>query len=148
MKTQFAIVAALAVSAAFPSWAAGDLSRANVQEVTMEMGTNDDGMYFSPNEFVFETGKAYKMVMTNVDDVKHEVTFGEGTEKMFTRKIEITTPDDALIAEIKGHINEVEIGPHQTVEWFFVPIQPKDFEIKCEIEGHYELGMHANASFK
>lgn len=139
-----ASVAALALAGA--AYADGDLSRANVQKVTLEMGSNDDGMYFSPNDFTFKTGQAYNLVMVNVDDIKHEVSLNELTERIFTRKIEISNADGGLVAEIKGAIREVELGPHQTVEWFFVPIQTVETaEISCEIEGHYESGMHATA---
>lgn len=135
---------------AMPALAAGDLSRKDVQTVTLEMGTDDDGhMYFKPDHFTFETGKAYKWVLKNVDEIKHELAINEMRERIFTRKLEITTPDDELIAEIKGDITEVEVGPGQTVEWFFVPVQTDDeIEITCEIPGHYEAGMHATVTLK
>jgi len=135
------VVVAAAVSTAF---AEGDLSRADVQKVALEMGTDDDGnMYFKPNHFDFETGKAYALVMTNVDDYKHELALNEVMERIFIRKVEIENAGGDLVAEIKGHINEVEVGPHQTVEWYFVPVQPgESMEITCEIDGHYEAGMH------
>ncbi len=135
----------IAAGAASPALAAGDLTRADIQKVTMEMGTDDDGnMYFSPSEFTFETGKAYNWVLTNVDDYKHELSIHELRERIFTRKLEISTPDGDLVAEIKGDITEVEVGPGQTVEWFFVPVQTTKgpVEITCEIAGHYDAGMH------
>ncbi len=124
------------------AFAAGDLSRANIQEVAIEMGTNDDGMYFTPSEFKFETGVAYKWVLTNVDDIKHEVSIGEMKEKIFTRKIEIVDAEGELVAEVKGSIHEVEVGPHQSVEWYFVPVQTGEaMVLACELEGHAEAGM-------
>ena len=144
-------IAALALLA-FPtaSFAEGDLSRADVQKLPLEMGTNDEGeMYFKPNHFDLTTGQAYAFVMTNVDDYKHEVSLNEMVERIFTRKIEIATADGDLVAEIKGHINEVEVGPHQTVEWYFVPVQTgEDIEITCELEGHYDAGMHGTVTIK
>ena len=139
--------AILALGLAGSVFAAGDLSRTDIQTVTLEMGTTDDGdMYFTPSDLTFETGRAYKLHMVNVDEIKHEVSLGELGEKIFTRKIEIETADGDLIAEIKGQIHEVEIGPHQAVDWYFVPVQTMDdAEIKCEIEGHYDAGMHAMA---
>jgi len=87
------------------------------------------------------------MVMTNVDDTKHELAINEMFERVFTRKIEIADSEDNLVAEIKGAIYEVEVGPHQTVEWFFVPVQTmKTSEITCEIPGHYEAGMFATVT--
>ena len=141
------LLTGLAVSG--PVLAAGDLSRADVQKVVIEMGSNDDGMYFKPNNFVFETGKAYDLSMVNVDDIKHEVSLNEMTERIFTRKVEIEGADGELVAEIKGVVREVEVGPHQTADWFFVPIQPiESTEITCEIPGHYESGMKAGVQIQ
>ena len=137
----------LAAAIATPALAEGDLSRANVIEVNMEMGSNDDGMYLSPADYVFETGQAYKLVMTNVDEIKHELALNEMVERIFTRKIQVEDADGNLVTEVKGAVWEVEVGPLQTVEWYFVPVQTMDeVEITCEIAGHYESGMFANAS--
>lgn len=148
MKRLLATAAALVLAVAGAAYAEGDLTRANIQTVNLEMGTGDDGMYFKADTYVFETGKAYKLHMVNVDDIKHELAFEELGEKMFTRKVEIQTPDGELVAEIKGAVHEIEVGPHQAVDWFFVPIQTGKGELKCEIEGHYEAGMHADIEFK
>jgi uncharacterized cupredoxin-like copper-binding protein len=139
------LVASL-LAAPVVTFAAGDLSRADVQNVVLEMGSNDDGMYFSPSEFRFETGQAYNLVLVNVDDIKHEVSLGDMVERIFTRKIEVENDSGDLIVEIKGSINEVEVGPHQKAQWFFVPVQTTDaVQIACEIPGHKEAGMVGTA---
>jgi uncharacterized cupredoxin-like copper-binding protein len=129
-------------------WAEGDLSRANPIVVTLEMGSNVGGMFFAPNAFTFETGQAYIWRLTNVDDgTAHELAINEMRERIFTRKLEISDADGNLIAEIKGDINEVEIGPGQTVDWYFVPVQTDGpIEIACEIPGHREAGMFGNVT--
>lgn len=141
---RFAAVVLAALAVPGLAVAEGDLSRADVQKVAVELGTDANGnMYFKPDHFEFETGRAYALVMTNIDDYKHELALNEMLEKIFTRKIEITAADGELVAEIKGYITEVEVGPHQTAEWYFVPVQTgEDMEITCELEGHYEAGMH------
>lgn len=125
------------------AWAEGDLSRADVQEIELRMGTNDDGsMYFEPSHLELVTGQAYKIVLINEDEIKHEFAGHEFVEKLFTRKVEIEDEDGELVAEIKGLIREVEVGPHQEVEWFVVPIQTgENIPIECELEGHAEAGM-------
>lgn len=148
MKRLLATTAVLALGLAGAAWAEGDLTRTDIQTVNLEMGTGDDGMYFKADTDTFETGKAYKLHMVNVDEIKHELAFEELAEKFFTRKVEIETADGDLIAEIKGQIHEVEVGPGQAVDWFFVPLQPGNGELKCEIEGHYEAGMHMDVAFK
>lgn len=148
MKTSFTAAAFLVLSAYAPAFAEGDLSRANVIDVAIEMGSNDDGMYLKPNQFEFTTGQAYKLILTNVDDTKHELALNGIGERVFTRKIEASDADGNLITEVKGAIREVEVGPGKVVEWFIVPVQTTDepMEITCEIPGHYEAGMFATVA--
>lgn len=150
MKTLASAIAIMALAHAIPAQAEGDLSRANVIDVTIEMGSNDDGMYLKPDNFEFETGQAYKLVLVNVDEIKHEIALNEMGEKIFNRKVEIEDKDGNLVAEIKGSIREVEVGPKQTVEWYIVPVQTTNgpVEITCELPGHLEAGMHATAVIK
>ena len=150
MKSMIASLAVMAIAAANPAAAEGDLSRANVIDVVIEMGSNDDGMYFKPDNYEFVTGQAYKLILTNVDEIKHELALNEMGERIFTRKIEATDADGNLITEVKGTIREVEVGPGKVVEWYFVPVQTTDdpVEIICGIPGHYEAGMHAMVTLK
>lgn len=142
MKPLAAIASMLAITLSSAAMAEGDLSRNNPIEVILEMGSSDDGMYFKPSHLEFETGKAYKLVLKNNDGIKHEVESHGFVEKIFTRKVEIETSSGELIAEIKGSIREVEVGPWQEVQWFFVPIQPgENMELTCALEGHAEAGM-------
>ncbi|MBV1902663.1 MAG: hypothetical protein KUG58_03400 [Marinosulfonomonas sp.] len=150
MKSMIASLAVMAIAAANPAAAEGDLSRANVIDVVIEMGSNDDGMYFKPDNYEFVTGQAYKLILTNVDEIKHELALNEMGERIFTRKIEATDADGNLITEVKGTIREVEVGPGKVVEWYFVPVQTTDdpVEIICGIPGHYEAGMHAMVTLR
>ena len=148
MKPMTTPLAILAFSLAGPAFSEGDLSRANVIDVVIEMGSNDDGtMYLKPDNYEFVTGQAYKLVLTNVDDIKHELALNEMGERIFTRKVEVADENGDLLAEVKGSIREVEVGPGKTVEWFIVPVQTTDepVEITCEIPGHLEAGMRASA---
>lgn len=126
------------------AFAEGDLSRLNVIEVPVELGSNDNGMFVNFAFSDFTTGQAYDLVITNTDDFKHEIALNEFGEVIFTRKVEISDDDGNLVAEIKGQIREVEVGANQTVHWFIVPVQSSNhpFEITCELDGHYEAGMY------
>jgi uncharacterized cupredoxin-like copper-binding protein len=95
--------------------AEGDLSRADIIDVTIETGSNEDGMFFSPDNYKFVTGQAYRLILTNVDEIKHEIALNEMGERIFTRKIEASDPEGNLIIEVKGSISEVEVGPGMTV---------------------------------
>jgi uncharacterized cupredoxin-like copper-binding protein len=141
MKTINLLILALILAPL--TYADGDLSRANVKTVLLEMGTNNEGMYFKPTHLKFKTGQAYKIVLKNVDKIKHEIEANEFVEKIFTRKVEIKNKSGELVAEIKGNIHEIEVGPEQEVEWFIVPIQTGvELEMLCALPGHKEAGMH------
>ncbi len=142
MRKIFCLASALALIAPIAAMAEGDLSRNNPTKVVLEMGTIDGHMYFKPSHLEFETGKAYNLVLKNVDPIKHEVESHSLVERIFTRKVEIANASGDLVAEIKGNIREIEIGPGQEVQWFFVPIQPGEkLEMKCALEGYSEAGM-------
>jgi uncharacterized cupredoxin-like copper-binding protein len=150
VKSLTTSLAVLIVSLAGPAFSEGDLSRANVIDVVIEMGSNDDGMYLKPDNYEFVTGQAYKLVLTNVDEIKHELALNEMGERIFTRKVEVADEKGDLVAEVKGNIREVEVGAGKTVEWFIVPIQTTEepVEITCEIPGHLEAGMRASVMIK
>lgn len=143
MKTViFAASLALTVPGSL-AFATGDLSRNNLNTIVVEMGSVGESMYFKPNHLELETGKAYKLVLKNVDDVEHEFEAPEFVEKVFTRKVEVKGPNGKMLAEIKGSIREIEIGPGGEVEWYIVPVQTgKNLELVCAIPGHKEAGMH------
>ena len=123
-------------------FAKGDLSRANPETIVIEMGSTAKGMYFKPSHLNLVTGKAYKLVLRNVDKIKHEVEAPEFTEKVFTRKVEVKDHDGKMLAEIKGSVSEIEVGAGGEVEWFIVPVQTgKDLAMECALPGHKEAGM-------
>lgn len=152
MKTLPIVLSMSALMLVSSALAAGDLTRADPIEIVLEMGSSDDvamPMYFKPNHLELETGKAYKIVLRNVDEIKHEFAGGEFISKVFTRKLEITTASGDLVAEIKGTVAEIEVGPGQEVAWFFVPVQTgENLEMLCEIKGHKEAGMFGTVTIK
>jgi len=149
MKTLPILLSGAALLFAAGTQAAGDLSRADPKEIVIEMGTSGDKMYFKPDHLDLETGKAYKIVLRNLDDTKHEFAGHELIEKLFTRKVEITDPSGNLVAEIKGNVREIEVGPNREVEWFIVPIQTgENIPMECELAGHKEAGMVGTVTIK
>ena len=140
--------AALLLSPA--AYAAGDLSRADITEIAIEMGsTNPKVMFFNPSDIELETGKAYKIVFTNTDKIKHEFDAGELAAKVFTRKVEVLDHEGKMLSEVKGNIREIEVAAGGVVEWFIVPVQTgTDIEVVCALEGHAEAGMHGAWSIK
>lgn len=149
MKPLFILAAVATVLTASAALAAGDLSRANPKEIVLGMGTKDGKMFFNPKHLELETGKAYKIVLKNLDGIKHEFAGHEFMEKLFTRKVEIADKEGKLVAEIKGNFREIEVGPHREAEWFIVPVLTgKKLEMVCELKGHKEAGMHGTVTIK
>ena len=149
MTVKNGLIAALGFFLIPSVYADGDLSRANVQTVTLEMGTKDGHMYFEPSHLNLRTGQAYKIVLKNVDKIKHELEANEFVDKVFTRKVEIENSEGNLVAEIKGSVREIEVGPNQSVEWFVVPVQSGEkIEMVCALPGHKEAGMHGLITIK
>lgn len=144
------VLVLVGISFATTAMAKGDYTKRNVKKVYIELGSRASGeMYMKPSSYKFETGKAYVLIINNVDTQKHELALGGLGERSFTRKIQINDSKGNLISEIKGGIREVEVGPGYTAEWYIVPLQPLEAgEILCGIEGHYELGMKAKVSIK
>lgn len=111
-------------------------------KIVIELGSDGERVYFRPNHLVFETGKAYNLVLKNTDKTKHELEAHEFVEKIFTRKVEVVDREGQMLAEIKGSVSEVEVGPGGEVEWLFVPMQTgKDLSMDCALPGHKEAGM-------
>lgn len=150
MKSLVMMTVVSVVAVASVAHADGDLSRANLKTITIEMGSTDaKHMYFKPNHVDLNTGKAYKIVLKNVDKIKHEFAAPELTPKVFTRKVEVIGANGKMIAEIKGGIHEIELAPGGVAEWFIVPVQTgKNIPMVCELKGHKEAGMHGTITVK
>jgi len=150
MKSVPVMLAVSVLAIASVARADGDLSRANPTEIAIEMGQTDSKhMYFKPNHIDLQTGKAYKIVLKNVDNIKHEFAAPDLVTRAFTRKVEVLGADGKMIAEIKGGVVEIELAPGGVAEWFIVPIQTgNNIPMVCELEGHQEAGMHGTITVK
>lgn len=144
---RFALGALALLLLASPNFAAGDLTRQKPIEVTVELGTTNGSMTYTPNTLTFETGRLYKLVLRNPSPQKHYFTSYKLASKVFTRKVQVFY-DDTRLAEIKGAIREIEVFPGGMAEWWFVPLQTGEFEdLHCRVKDkktgvrHSEQGM-------
>jgi uncharacterized cupredoxin-like copper-binding protein len=129
--------------------AAGDLSRQDPIEVTVDLG--QPGKHaFEPSRLKFETGKLYKLVLRNPSSDPHYFTSHAFTQLIFTRKVQVVQQREgktAVLAEFKGAIREIEVYPGQTAEWWFAPIAAgRVTDLQCGIKAadgktHAEHGM-------
>jgi uncharacterized cupredoxin-like copper-binding protein len=128
---------------------AGDLSRQDPIEVKVELGKPGTHA-FVPNRLRFETGKLYKLVLSNPSNDPHYFTSHAFSQLIFTRKVQVTQMRDGklvTLAEFKGAIREIEVYPGYSAEWWFVPVATgRVTDLECGIRGadgktHKDHGM-------
>lgn len=140
------LFALLAVVAASRAEAAGDLSRQDPIEVVVELGRGGTHAFF-PNKIELETGRLYKLVLTNKSEAPHYFTSHEFSQRVFTRKVQVVGAERSVLAEFKGAIREIEVYPGHTAEWWLVPIATgRVTDLHCGIRDkdgrtHAEHGM-------
>jgi uncharacterized cupredoxin-like copper-binding protein len=150
MRLALALLAiGLLLPALGPAHGAGDLSRQEAIEVTVELGKPGQHV-FVPNKLRFETGKLYKLVLKNPSSDPHYFTSHAFTQLIYTRKVQVVQGRDGkmtTLAEFKGAIREIEVYPGETAEWWFVPIATgRVTDLRCGIVGtdgktHADHGM-------
>ena len=131
-----ALVAALTF--VLPARAAGDLSKQQPIEVTVDLGKPGEHT-FSPNKLRFETGKLYKLILRNPSNDPHYFTSHAFSQMIFTRKVQVVQVRDGkpvTLAEFKGAIREIEVYPGHSAEWWFVPVAAgRVTDLQCGIVG-------------
>ena len=111
-------------------------------EVAISLGTEDGQMKFAPDTLTFERGTYYKLVITNPSPHEHYFTSDAFSTHIFTRKIEVMNRDGKTLAEIHGSINDMELKPGVSVEWFFFPMtKGQNLKLYCHKKGHESQGM-------
>jgi uncharacterized cupredoxin-like copper-binding protein len=130
-------------------FAAGDLSRQDPIEVTVDLGKPGQHV-FTPNQIKFETGKLYKLILRNSSDDPHYFTSHNFSQMVFTRKVQVVQTSSGkpvTLAEFKGAIREIEVYPGHAAEWWLVPVAAgRVTDLHCGIKdkngkSHAELGM-------
>ena len=107
-------------------WASAETIRIDMSEFS-----------FSPSDITLEAGKPYILELVTVGAVKHEFTAPEFFPSAAWRKAE------SAESEVKAtYFKEIEVFPGKQVDLYLVPITPGVYDLVCEIEGHFEAGMH------
>ena len=143
------LLATIGVGASGSGMAAGDMTGQDPVEVTVQLGDNKNALRFFPSKIELETGKLYRLVLHNPSSMKHYFSSEGLARSVFTRKAQVMGSSGSVIAEIKGHIREIEVYPGGTAEWWFVPLKTGSLDdLKCTIEGHAEGGMVGTITIK
>ena len=133
-------VGAAALAVTRPAQAAGDLTRQTPIVMNVELGRPDGRHAFEPNHLRFETGKLYRLVLSNVSRDPHYFTSDEFANRVFTRKVQVTQRGadgrEIVLAEFKGSIREIEVYPGHAAEWWLVPVATgRITDLRCGIVG-------------
>ncbi len=129
--------------------AGGDLTAQQPIVKIIQLGDKNNTLRFYPDHLQFETGKLYKLVINNPSKQKHYFSAEDMARSVFTRKVQVVSSENKTLAEVKGTINEIEIYPGATAEWWFVPVKTlKASHLHCSIKGHTEAGMTGKISIK
>ena len=96
-------VLALALFAwVFKAQAAGDLSRQVPLEVRVQLGDDKGVRRFFPERIELETGKLYRLILSNPSPEKHYFSSDAFAQAIYTRKVQVNGADGNAVAEIKG----------------------------------------------
>ena len=132
-----------------PAPAAGDLTSQDPVDLRVQLGNERDALQFFPAQLTFETGKLYRLTLTNPSPQKHYFSSEGLAQAVFTRKVQINGADGKAIAEVKGQVREIEVYPKGTTEWWFVPVKTAELaDLTCTIAGHGQAGMTGKITIK
>jgi len=145
MKTAHLVltfVVIIGVACTGTALAAGDLTAQAPVEIKVQLGDKANALRFYPDKIELETGKLYKLVLSNPSTLAHYFSSEGLSRAVFTRKVQVMGADGKAIAEVKGAIAEIEVHPGGTAEWWLVPVKTGTVnDLKCTVKGHSEGGM-------
>ncbi|NUN63932.1 copper-binding protein [Pseudanabaena biceps] len=132
----------LAIAAPVSPNTAIDFTKQQAIAVNVSLSNTANELKFIPDRFIFESGKRYKLVLSNPSATKHYFTSKDFADAVWTQNVV------AGNVEIKGNIRELELRPNTTAEWTFVPIKSGTYELHCAIAGHAEAGMRGSITIQ
>ena len=117
-------------------------------DVKVQLGSPDGARKFTPGVLNFDRHRLYRLVISNPSNETHYFSSPHLAASVDTRKV-VTSNAAGLAVEVKGLIQEIEVFPGGSAEWWFVPVLAGTFEdLHCHSETdrgrqHAELGMTA-----
>ena len=106
-----------------------------IEQVKVSLGNASGELRFFPDNFQFQSGKQYKLLLDNPSPVKHYFTSKDFADASWTKKVQ------AGKVEVKGAIHELELKPGAEAEWVITPMRSGTYKLYCSIPGHAEAGM-------
>jgi uncharacterized cupredoxin-like copper-binding protein len=144
MKTLIAIILGLLcfVTSPYQAIAAVDFTKQPAIAVKVSLSNEANELKFTPNKFTFESGRRYKLMLSNSSGMKHYFTSKDFSDAVWTQNVV------AGNVEIKGSIRELELRPNTSAEWTFIPVKSGTYELHCAIAGHTEAGMRGSITIQ
>ncbi len=128
----YAAFAGLTGTQAAPTWVN--------KEVVMQLGTSSNDFMIAPAELDFQTGKSYKLIITNPSKVTHLLSMPEFGGKVLTAKVAV---HGGKVNRSGYRVSKIEVKPGGTAEWYFEPVKVGSYWVMCGIPTHAKAGMTA-----
>src|SRR3990172_10034918 len=84
------------------AWAAGDLTQQEPIDVKVQLGDEKNALRFVPDKIELETGKLYRLILSNPSTEKHYFSSEGLSQAVFTRKVQVNGAVGKVSAEVKG----------------------------------------------
>jgi uncharacterized cupredoxin-like copper-binding protein len=136
------VIACLVTSPNFAIAAPVDFTKQTAIEVKVSLSNTANELKFIPDRFTFESGKRYKLLLSNPSAMKHYFTSKDFADAIWTQNVV------AGNVEIKGNIHELELRPNTTAAWTFIPIKSGTYDLRCTIAGHATAGMRGSITIE
>src|SRR5574340_340006 len=139
LTTNVLLVMATFVYSTGVALAAGDMTQQAPIDIKVQLGNEKNALRFVPDNIDLETGKLYRLILSNPSPQKHYFSSEGLSQAVFTRKVQVNDATGKALAEVKGVIREIEVYPNAVSEWWFVPVKTGHIgDLKCTIPGHAE----------
>jgi uncharacterized cupredoxin-like copper-binding protein len=107
-----------------------------VVELSME------GMHFIPDRIEVKAGELVAFVVTNPNDVAHEVFIGSEADQMAHHAVHMAVASPGQ-AQIPHGGYGIFLAPHETGVLSYRFDTPGEIMLGCHLPGHWEAGMKA-----
>lgn len=100
-----------------------------------------DGYHFVPDHFEVATGETVRFMISNPDDIGHELFIGTAAEQAARRAAGVPEPSGAAGISHFGY--GIYLPAHSDGELDYAFSGDEDLLIGCHLPGHWEAGMVA-----
>ncbi|MDH3672503.1 MAG: hypothetical protein OES46_15320 [Gammaproteobacteria bacterium] len=100
-------------------------------EIVVELGTKSGNLVIIPSTLRLQAYKRYTLIIRNPSDVSHTLSLSEFGATL-THSSTPTYP---------SQVDEIDVEPGKTVEWFVVPTRVGNYPMRCSNRTHAGAGM-------